>query len=106
MSSRIYQKRCFLVEERSLSRITISLDSEIVKKISELLEEMEKKTSRSWSMSKTINILILSGMLSQKKLQIGDWAILRDFAKGKRLDLADVNLEEFLISLELLDKIP
>ena len=80
-------------------RITISLDSAICDKIKQLQDQMEKKSGRGYSFSKTINILLMGGILGNERLNIRDWNMLRDYADGKTLFLDDLLVDEYIINL-------
>ena len=88
-----------------MERITISLEKEIAEKIIELQQETTKKAGKSWSISKTINILVLGGILFHDKLYLADWNVVKDFADGKRIDVSEKNLAGYLTNLQAIDQV-
>ena len=80
-------------------RITISLDTVICEKIKQLQDQMSKKSKRGYSFSKTINILLLGGILGNEKLLIRDWNIIKDYSDGKEISLEDLLLDDYIDNL-------
>jgi len=85
-------------------RTTISLEKELNKKIQGLQEILEKEFGTGWSLSKTINLLILGGILAQDKLTNHDRTLIRDFSEGKGLDLEKVSMDAYYENLFLIIK--
>jgi len=85
-------------------RITISLDGQICQKITELHELMEGEIGNGWSKAKTINLLILGGILAQNRLQAPDWQVLHNLSEGQKIDLDYFKLDEYLENILLIHK--
>ena len=85
-------------------RITISLEKEVEEKIKQLQDELVKKAGKAWSISKTINVLLIGGILSQKSLHIRDWTTIKNYSDGKPIDLSDETIEEYVPYLSALEK--
>jgi hypothetical protein len=82
-----------------ISRITISLDEEVDQKIKELHEILLQKSEKGISTSKTINSLLIAGLLSTSRLHVVEWDKIRDFFAGKRPDLSEFSTEEFVLNI-------
>jgi hypothetical protein len=80
-------------------RITISLDQEICKKTRQLQEKIECEVGTGWSTAKTLNILVLAGLLSQKSLHVTDWEMIRNLSHGRKISIDELDLDHFLENL-------
>ena len=85
-------------------RITISLDGQICQKITELHDLMEAEIGNGWSKSKTINLLILGGILGHNRLQTSEWQVLHNLSEGRKIDLDYFKLEGYLENILLMHK--
>ena len=81
---------------KAVVRITISLDEELEKKVKELQSMLVLSCGKGFSISKTINILLLGGIISQDNMHVLDWCKIRKFADGREVDLSDLSVEEYL----------
>ena len=79
-----------------MSRITISLDKEVEQNLKELRKMLSERSGKEVSTSKTINLLLIAGMLSADRLHVVEWSKIRDFFDGRCPDLSKFNLEEFV----------
>ena len=82
-----------------MTRITISLDKEVEQKVKQLQESLSTYSGKVWSISKTINVLLVAGILSEGKFHINEWGLIQDFADGKRVFLQDAKLDEYVTNL-------
>ena len=85
-------------------RITISLDKVLDEKIQNLQGILEKEFGTGWSLAKTINLLILGGILAQERLAPPDWSLIRDLSEGRGIDLRDVSMHGYFENLFLMIK--
>ena len=85
-------------------RITISLDQGIHEKIQNLQGILEKEFGTGWSLAKTINLLILGGILAQNQLTNTDWSSIRNLSEGRGIDLGKVSMYGYYENLFLMIK--
>ena len=95
--SRYYQRRCS--KEGKTIRFTVCLEQKIESKIKELHESLVPYMKEGWSMSKVINMLLLSGLLANEKLGIQDWHTIERFVNGTSPNIEQVDVKEFLRNL-------
>ena len=84
---------------KKAKRVTISLEEELDEKISQLQIHLREIASEEWSMSKTINMLLLCGILSQDKLSMIDVGTIKEFTDGTKIRLDDISMESYVTSL-------
>ena len=84
---------------KKTKRVTISLEEGINEKISQLQIFLSDIVSEEWSMSKTINMLLLCGILSQDKLSMVDLGTIKEFTDGSKIRLSDISMESYVTSL-------
>lgn len=82
-----------------MARITISLEKVVEQKVKELQQMLSTHSGKGWSISKTINLLLFAGVLSEGKFHVNEWGLIQDFADGKRTYIEDVKLHEYVINL-------
>ena len=85
-------------------RHTIVIDSEIESILKELQAHLIETQGKSCSLSHTINLLLLGGIIASDKLTPDDWSILRLYHKHKKIRLDQTlqqNWHTNLFELEL-----
>ena len=84
---------------RKTKRITISIEEGIEEKISQLQIHLSDIANEEWSLSKTINMLLLCGILSQGSLSVVNLGKIRGFSDGTKIRLNDIEMDAFVTSL-------
>lgn len=82
-----------------MHRITISLDKQICTQIRSFNKQMEEQVGSGWSLAKTINILVLGGVLAQEKLHVNDWNTIRNLSDGFKISISDITFDEYVNNL-------
>jgi len=78
------------------SRITIVLDGEIESKLREIQGQLISSHNKGFSLSKIINMVLLSGMLGANKLTGDEWRIIRTLTKKRRICLSGLSVSDFV----------
>ena len=86
-----------------MTRKTISIDKEIEAHLRDIQSTFIKVDTKSWSMSKIINMVLLSGMINSNQLSINDWNQLRSYMHGSKLDLKDADSRIYVENTLLVD---
>jgi len=84
---------------KKTKRITISIEEGIEEKISQLQVYLSDIASEEWSLSKTINMLLLCGILTQDKISMVNLGKIREFSDGTKIRLNDIEMDAFVTSL-------
>jgi len=100
--SKYYLKRCSR-EGRTL-RITISVEGVIEEKLKEIQRYLFSYTGEEWSMSKVINMILLGGILADKRLGIQDWYAIKKFTEGSYTAISDVEVANYIINIAALSQ--
>lgn len=74
-------------ESKQSQRHTIVIDSEIESILKELQTYLIEAQGKSCSLSHTVNLLLLGGIIASDKLTPDDWSILRFYHKRKKIRL-------------------
>ena len=98
--SRFYLRHCS--RDGKTLRITISLEKRIETKIQELHKSLSSYTGEQWSMSKVINMLLLSGLLAHDSLSLTNWQMIKGFGDGMTIDLDQVDIGDYVANLAAL----
>lgn len=101
--SKYYLKRSS--RERKSLRITISVEGVIEEKIKEIQRHLFSYTGEEWSMSKIINMILLGGILADKKLGIQDWYTIKRFTEGRYADVANTEVANYIINIAALRQV-
>ena len=87
---------------RKPKRITISIEEGIDQKISQLQTHLRDIACEEWSTSKTINMILLCGILSHNSLNLRDLGKVKEFTDGSKIGLEDINMESYVSNLAAL----
>lgn len=86
-----------------MSRKTISIDKNVESILREIQGRFIRSSSKSYSLSRIVNIALVSGILHSKDLSINEWNEIRSYARGRQVDLTDIDAEKFVENI-LLEK--
>ena len=90
--------RLFRSKLRKPKRITISLDVQIEDMLNQIQENL-KSGNENWSLSKTTNVVLLTGMLSEDSLSSSDWSKIQSFMNGTRIEVENIPVKEYVLTL-------
>ena len=82
-----------------MTRITISMNSQVEAKIMEIQQHLTKIDGKPQSISKVINTVLVAGIVGSSKLSVYEWTVIMSFIKGKRIDLEAATGEEYLSNI-------
>ena len=98
-----YLRHCS--REGKTIRITISVEAQIEQKISKLHSMISVHNGNKFSMSKTINMLLLGGIFASQRMSTQDWYAIKRFTEGNQPDLEGFSLEDYVTNLVALRQI-
>lgn len=81
------------------TRHTIVIDSEIESVIKELQAHIIETRGKSCSLSFTVNLLLLGGIIASEKLTHNDWSVLRSYQKHRKIHINQIPLENWFTNL-------
>jgi len=87
-----------------MGRKTISIDDELEETLRDIQSRFIKVDSKSWSLSRIVNLVLMSAIINSNDLTINDWNKLRSYIKGRELSLADTNKHRFVENLVLVNQ--
>lgn len=79
-----------------MTRKTISIDDGVEATLRDIQSKFIKADSRSWSLSKIVNLVLLCAMVKSKDLSISDWNQIRSYIRRGKADLAPTDTETFV----------
>lgn len=86
----------------SARRLTIVIDGELESKLREIQGQLISADRASFSLSRTVNMIILAGLMSADKLTAREWNIIKSTLGGKKLNLEEIKTREYLANLTAL----
>ena len=84
-----------LSKENKARKISILLNSEFSLALRSVQSILLISKNRSYSLSKTVNLLLLVGILSLDKLTIYEKQVIHAFDRGDDIQLHDISANEF-----------
>ena len=86
-------------------RHTIVIDSEIESILKELQAHLIETQGKSCSLSHTINLLLLGGIIASDKLTPDDWSILKLYHRRKKIHLNLISQQNWHTNLSEIELI-
>ena len=81
------------------SRRTLVLDGQIEAKLRELQGQLITTEGKNFSLSKIVNLLLLGGIFASEKLSSNEWFAIKAFYDGRKIDLDEMPLQEYILNL-------
>ena len=83
-----------------MARKTISIDDIVEEALREIQSKFIKADSKSWSLSKVVNLVLMSAMINSNDLTINEWNRLRKYVQSGNPDsLNEINTEKFVTNI-------
>ena len=79
-----------------MARKTISIDRDIEQMLRDIQSKFIKADTKSWSLSKIVNLVLISAIINSNDLTINDWNKIRSYITGRQVDFADADTERFV----------
>lgn len=76
-------------------RRTIVIDSQIESVLRNLQGELIRTEERSYSLSRLVNMVLMTGFISSKYMSFDEWSKVRSYSKRKVIE-AEFSLDEYL----------
>ena len=83
-------------------RLTIVIDEEIESKLREIQGQLISADRASFSLSRTVNMVVLAGLMAADKLTAREWNIIKSTLGGKKMNLEEIKTREYLANLTAL----
>lgn len=82
-----------------MTRKTISIDGEIEVMLRELQSNFIRSDSKSWSLSRIVNLVLLSGLVGSNELSVDNWQLIKSYLDGKKMHLQDREIGNYVSHL-------
>ncbi len=79
-----------------MARKTISINTDIEQMLRDIQSKFIKADTKSWSLSKIVNLVLISAIVNSNDLTINDWNKIRTYIAGRQIDFADTDTERFV----------
>ena len=87
-----------------MARKTISIDSDIEQLLRDIQSKFIRADTKSWSLSKIVNLVLISAIINSNDLTINDWNKIRTYITGTPIDFGDADTERFVNNIVHLNK--
>lgn len=81
-------------------RRTITIDTDLEKKLRDIQAQMIMTTNKNWSLSAILNVVILAGIIGSSGLGRNEWKIIRSFLKKIKPNLQRYASAEYVENLK------
>lgn len=92
----------YISKQSPSKRLTIIIDSDMEEKLRELQGNLIISERRNFSLSKIVNMVLVTGLMASDKLSSHEWAIIRSIVYGKKVIIDEMPTKEYVINLAVM----
>ena len=82
------------------SRRTITIDTDLEKKLRDIQGQMIVASNKNWSLSAILNVVVLAGIVGSSSLGKDEWKVIKSFLKGDKPNLRRLATSEYVENLK------